>query len=108
MALYIKRLIGRRIGIGISHPSVLANEIYNPVLQYLNDQYNLVSAGEAPRGASFQLARDGADAENDAMEDWNSYWDKALRQFATFKSLVDGFKNNEISLSDQQAVQSLY
>lgn len=36
MALFIRRLIVRKVNVGLMHPRELANELYNPIFEYLD------------------------------------------------------------------------
>ena len=53
MAVYIKRLKGKRINVVhdiIETPITIANRVFNPILRYMDEQYNEI----APRGKFIQ------------------------------------------------------
>lgn len=99
MSIFMKTLKVQKFRLGLMTPREMASELYNPLLSYLDTQYNLVSSGESPRNMDMRVENDSSNLE------WRFYWNEFRRYFTTFKGIIDGIKNGQYSVSDQSVVQ---
>ena len=119
MALYLKRLKGQKLCVGaeqiIRSPTTLAQTMFNPILNYLEEQYTEI-AQTAPRKSLVSFMNrdydESSSMEDDVEKTWEDYttsqeywWNVDYlpifeEKITRFNQIVDGIKDGTFEKTD--------